>query len=612
MTDLLASTPEVSAGRARRGLVEQPEDEVPRRSLAKPDAGLSHPDLVTSGEIVVPPELIAPVAGLSLPGAVPSGLPAPEQSAFVPASPGLLPYAGVPMSGLVQPVPVVPSGLGQPVPVSGLAQPVPAALVSDLAQPVPVVPVSSAVPSGDVVLPGVVQSGVGVPVSGPVLMPSAGVPVSGLAQPVPMVPVSGPIPSDMVLPPAVVQSGEMVIPPAVVQSGVGVPVSGPVLMPSVGAPASGPIPSDMVLPPAVVQSGEMVIPPAVVQSGEVIMPPGTVQSGEVGMPPIAGQFGQMPMPGADETNVKKRSRRKDKSSKKSESAQPPQNGVFLGMPQAQPGQMQQPAPAVGNPGSPEAKSASKQRGRKRAGRLNEPALWIIEIAVWVVAAIILSTLLRLFVFQMFLVPSTSMDDTLQKNDRIAALKVTHFQRGDIVVFADPGNWLGEPAQPVSKVHHFFEMIGLLASTDQQYLVKRVIGLPGDDVKCCSADGHLTVNGVELDESSYLMDPSKPASGIEFEVVVPEGRVFVMGDNRYDSADSRYHLCQVTPQGLGMNGFVPEENIVGPVRAVILPFGRTGGRPVPTSVFSSVPSPQNAPPSRPFVNVTSGLADTCHS
>jgi len=255
-------------------------------------------------------------------------------------------------------------------------------------------------------------------------------------------------------------------------------------------------------------------------------------------------------------------------------------------------------------------ASPKRKGRR--GRLPEPLLWVIDIAVWVVAAIILSTLLRLFVFQMFLVPSQSMENTLQKNDRIAALKLAHFQRGDIVVFADPGGWLTEPATPVGTVHKFLEKIGLLANTDQQYLVKRAIGLPGDHVKCCTVNGRITVNGVELDESLYLKEPNRPASEIEFDIIVPAGHIFVMGDNRYNSADSRYHLCEPTDQGLGMNAFVPLDNIVGPVRAVILPFGRTGHRALPTSVFKDVPAPVGAAPAVASISVTSGLPQTCQS
>jgi len=245
-------------------------------------------------------------------------------------------------------------------------------------------------------------------------------------------------------------------------------------------------------------------------------------------------------------------------------------------------------------------------------RLPGPAQWAIEIAVWVVAALILSTLLRLFVVQLFLVPSESMYNTLQDNDRIAVLKFQHFQRGDIVVFADPGDWLPAPAAPIGTAHRILEKIGLLASTDQQYLVKRVIGLPGDHVTCCT-DGKLSINGVTIDESSYLMGSSGPASDFSFDVTVPVGRVFVLGDNREHSSDSRYHLCQNNTQGFGMDAFVPITNIVGPVKAVVLPFNRIGSRPTPTSVFASVPSGTDPPPTVAKVQVgNDGPGGPCNS
>ena len=249
---------------------------------------------------------------------------------------------------------------------------------------------------------------------------------------------------------------------------------------------------------------------------------------------------------------------------------------------------------------------------KRKSRLPGPAQWAIEIAIWVVAALILSTLIRLFVVQLFVVPSGSMENTLLTGDRIAALKYAQFERGDIVVFEDPGGWLQEAPPSVSGVHRFLEKIGLLASTDQQYLVKRVVGLPGDRVACCS-NGHLTVNGVPIDESSYLKDPTQAASAFQFDVTVPIGRIFVLGDNRGSSADSRWHLCEANDKGLGMNAFVPIQDVVGPVRAVVLPFSHMGHRATPESVFAQVPSGADPPPSVAKVTVGAGGPNgVCHS
>ena len=260
----------------------------------------------------------------------------------------------------------------------------------------------------------------------------------------------------------------------------------------------------------------------------------------------------------------------------------------------------------------QAKSGDKKPAGKPARRkLPEPALWAIEVSVWVAAALIVSTLLRLLVVQLFVVPSSSMENTLLENDRIAALKYTHFQRGDIVVFEDPGTWLTEPPPPISPVHRFFEKIGILASTDQQYLVKRVVGLPGDTVECCTAAGTLTVNGVAIDETPYLKQPDQPASAFPFSVTVPAGRIFVLGDNRNNSADSRYHLCQEDAAGLGMGAFVPESNVIGPVRAVVLPFNHIGHK-TPLSSFQNVPAPSGSPPPVGAISVTGGPYGSCHS
>jgi len=250
--------------------------------------------------------------------------------------------------------------------------------------------------------------------------------------------------------------------------------------------------------------------------------------------------------------------------------------------------------------------------KSRKSQLPGPAQWAIEIAIWVVAALILSTLIRLFVVQLFVVPSGSMENTLMTGDRIAALKYAQFQRGDIIVFSDPGGWLPGPVPQINPVHRFFEKIGLLASTDEQYLTKRVIGLPGDRVQCCS-NGHLTVNGVPIDETSYLKDPTQAASSFQFDVTVPAGRLFVLGDNRNDSADSRWHLCEANSQGLGMNGFVPIQDVVGPVRSVVLPFSRIGHRATPESVFSAVPAGTDPPPTVAKVAVgVGGPNGVCHS
>ena len=127
-----------------------------------------------------------------------------------------------------------------------------------------------------------------------------------------------------------------------------------------------------------------------------------------------------------------------------------------------------------------------------------------ELLIVVVGAVVVSSLLRAFIGQMFIIPSQSMENTLLVGDRVVVQKLTDFKRGDVVVFSDPGGWLDEervddPA-PWDKV---FEFIGLPTRSTPGHLIKRVIGMPGDRVVCCTRKGRITVNGYPLDESSYI-------------------------------------------------------------------------------------------------------------
>lgn len=196
--------------------------------------------------------------------------------------------------------------------------------------------------------------------------------------------------------------------------------------------------------------------------------------------------------------------------------------------------------------------------------------WLRETGVVLVLALGLSVLLRTFIFQAFYVPSPSMMNTLLRDDRIIASKLSYrfgeINRGDIIVFRDPNLWLGTPIQPEGwrgKLSEVLTWIGVLPANSGEDLVKRVIGLPGDHVKCCSPDEKILVNGYALEESAYAIGSS---SGVKFDIVVPEGRLFVMGDNREESADSRYHLDE-------FNGTVPIDNVVGQVSLLIWPLDR---------------------------------------
>lgn len=209
----------------------------------------------------------------------------------------------------------------------------------------------------------------------------------------------------------------------------------------------------------------------------------------------------------------------------------------------------------------------KQHSR---GRLRAVFNWVRETTFILVFALVLSVLLRTFVFQAFYVPSGSMMDTLLINDRIIASKLAlrfgQLHRGDIIVFSDPGDWLPEPETEdgfAGKVKQALTWVGVLPANSGKDLVKRVIGLPGDRVKCCDAGGNIVVNGYSLQESAYVLGKS---TSVQFDIVVPAGRIFVMGDNREFSGDSRFHLEDHF-------GTVPLENVVGQVDLQIWPLSR---------------------------------------
>ncbi len=226
-------------------------------------------------------------------------------------------------------------------------------------------------------------------------------------------------------------------------------------------------------------------------------------------------------------------------------------------------------------------------GRRRPAKKSEVGLlaWVREIGLVLIVAVIISSLLRALVVQVFWIPSESMNDTLVEDDRIAVSRISSWtgdvQRGDVVVFTDTEGWLpsADDSGVTGTLRKVGEFIGFLPANGEQTLVKRVIGVGGDHVQCCTAAGRITVNGVAIDES--YVAPGQSPSAIEFDVTVPEGSLWVMGDNRGNSADSRYHM------GDGQIPFIREKDVVGRAKWVIWPVGHwtsLGGR----EVFDSVP------------------------
>lgn len=210
-----------------------------------------------------------------------------------------------------------------------------------------------------------------------------------------------------------------------------------------------------------------------------------------------------------------------------------------------------------------------------------------ETTFIIVSALILSALVRAFLVQAFYVPSASMEGTLMVSDRIIASKITTriagVSRGEVVVFQDPGGWLPDPPPAAdslrSRARSALTFIGLLPSDTGQDLVKRVIGLSGDRVVCCDAQGRIEVNGVGLDEP-YVKGSTDQ---VAFDIVVPPQSMFVLGDNRGDSRDSRFHL-EVN------NGSIPLANAVGRVVLIVWPFESFGTLPIPATFASVPPSP----------------------
>ncbi|GAA4423378.1 hypothetical protein GCM10023169_18900 [Georgenia halophila] len=230
------------------------------------------------------------------------------------------------------------------------------------------------------------------------------------------------------------------------------------------------------------------------------------------------------------------------------------------------------------------KPAGQDEPRQRKGS------WFREGLTVMVSAIVLSILIKTFLAQAFYIPSGSMENTLELGDRVMVSKLTpgpvDLERGDVVVFVDPGGWLDEVpeddrAQWQRTAAEVLTWVGLLPQNAGHHLIKRVVGLPGDHVVCCTDDGRITVNGEPIEEEQYLHDGVKP-SQVPFDVTVPEDRVWVMGDNRPNSADSRAHMGD--PGG----GTVPMDNIVGRAFVLLWPADRIRLLNNPQETFADVP------------------------
>jgi signal peptidase I len=247
-------------------------------------------------------------------------------------------------------------------------------------------------------------------------------------------------------------------------------------------------------------------------------------------------------------------------------------------------------------------SQSEDGALSRRPKRKQLALWQ-ETILLLVVALVVAVVIKSFFIQAFYIPSPSMEPGLVLDDRILTEKVSYWgggepQRGDVVVFQDPGGWLSaqESAGPTNPIGKAMAKIGLYPSGG--HLVKRVIGVAGDTIECCDTQGRLMVNGKAIDESAFVRrgsstcDGPMPTGGACNEDwkagPVPEGHVFVMGDNRSNSADSSAHMCRSDEtECVPGDEFVATDLVVGKVFVLLWPADRFRWNTRP-DVFAEIP------------------------
>ena len=223
------------------------------------------------------------------------------------------------------------------------------------------------------------------------------------------------------------------------------------------------------------------------------------------------------------------------------------------------------------------------------GRLGE-WLWVQarEGGTVILYALVIAFLVKTFLLRGFYIPSGSMEQTLQVNDRVfinvAGSYFSEPKRGDVIVFKDSQGWIPSTQKTSSPLKDVLSFAGILPDTSSNFLVKRVIGTPGDVVES-DGNGKVKVNGVEITEP-YLYPGNNP-SEVPFKVTVPAGKYFVMGDHRSNSADSRYHISDGT-------AFISKGDVQGNVFVVAWPLNHFGLLQDQSSVFSSIPAPTSTP------------------
>jgi len=237
-------------------------------------------------------------------------------------------------------------------------------------------------------------------------------------------------------------------------------------------------------------------------------------------------------------------------------------------------------PEEGPPDEPRAEERDEEKPPPDGGK-HRRGFWR-ELPVLLVAALVVAFIVKTFAVQAFVIPTGSMQNTLAIGDRVLVNKIVYhlrsIHRGDIVVFDGSSSWDADTPRPGQNLFGkaLSEFEGLFGvSADSSVYIKRVIGLPGDNVRCCTVDGQVAVNGVPLSESDYLY-PGNTPSDSPFNITVPAGQLWVMGDHRAISDDSRGH------RGSPGGGAIPESSVIGRAFVIVWPPGQWGFLNIPAT------------------------------
>jgi len=232
------------------------------------------------------------------------------------------------------------------------------------------------------------------------------------------------------------------------------------------------------------------------------------------------------------------------------------------------------------------RSSSGAKHRKRSGEQKKGSFWR-ELPILIITALVLTFLIQTFLARVYVIPSQSMETTLHgctgcTNDRVLVDKLSYRftdpHPGDVVVFKGPDSWgdnpefdATEPSNALARgLRKFGSLIGL-AHPDERDFVKRVIATGGQTVQCCDERARVLVDGKPLDEPYVFFENGRGSAQEPFPpVTVPDGHLWVMGDNRNNSSDSRRHVDD------GSSGTIPTANVIGKARVIVLPPSRWGG------------------------------------